>query len=216
MDIQGAIFDLDGTLFDSMGAWERAGQEYAEQNGWPVDGSLIQILKYKSVPQWAAYFQEQYGATDTQEQIVAQLHEKMAASYLRVPLKDGVSELLEAWKNRGIRMCIATATERSVFEPALRTRGLSGYFSGIVTCAEIGGNKERPDIYLCALELLGTAKANTVVLEDTLHAVRTAARACFPVIGVYDDISAKDRPTIQPLCLRYVFSLRELLCPDMP
>jgi HAD superfamily hydrolase (TIGR01509 family) len=104
----------------------------------------------------------------------------------KVTLKSGVAEFLEKLKSQGVKMCVATVTDRFVVEEVLEKLGVRKYFSEIFTCSEVGANKETPDIYNKALEHLKTEKSETVVFEDAFYALMTAKNDGFRVAGVFD------------------------------
>lgn len=184
--IRGAIFDLDGTLLDSMSLWDTIGEEYLRSLGKEPKEDLKETFQTFTLEQSARYYQEHYGVTLTVEQIVEGIHQRIESYYLdEVPLKQGVEEFLRELKRRGIKMCVATVTSQYLADGALKRLGVRDCFSQIFTCHP-GHGKEEPAIYREALEYLGTEKGETIVLEDAFHALRTAKRDGFPVVGVYD------------------------------
>ena len=104
----------------------------------------------------------------------------------KVALKSGVLEFLRDLQSKGVKMCVATVTDRAIVEDVLNRLGIRDFFVEILTCAEVGCNKETPHIYRAALEVLGTKKDETVVFEDALHALITAKKDGFKVAAVYD------------------------------
>ncbi len=210
MRMAGAIFDLDGTLLDSMPVWQRFGALYLESRGIGAPPGLTETLKTMSLPQAAAFFREAFGFEETQEELLAQFGELLARQYReRVSLKGYVLPFLCRLRSAGVRMCVATATDKAAAGAALERLGAAEFFDFILCCADVGCGKESPAIYLAALERLGTAKAQTVVFEDALHAARTAKAAGFPVVGVFDASSAGDREALTRLADRYIESFEE-------
>lgn len=184
--IQGAIFDLDGTLLDSMSLWDTIGEEYLRSLGKAPKEDLKETFKTFTLEQSARYYQEHYGVTLTVEQIVAGIHGMMESYYLdTVPLKKGAEGFLRELQHRGVKLCVATVTSQHLAEGALQRLGVRALFSGIFTCRP-GQGKGEPAIYREALEHLGTKKQETMVLEDAFHALRTAKLDGFPTAGVYD------------------------------
>ena len=185
--IKGAIFDFDGTLVDSMFIWDTFGEDYLRTLGKEPKENLTEALKTFTLEQAAEYYREHYGVTLSVEKIVDDINEMVAKLYrTKVTLKDGVREFLETLKSQGVKMCVATVTDRHIAEDVLLRLGIRDFFDGILTCAEVGYNKETPHIYRKALEALGTKKEETVVFEDALHALMTAKKDGFPVAAVYD------------------------------
>jgi HAD superfamily hydrolase (TIGR01509 family) len=103
-----------------------------------------------------------------------------------VPMKHGVKTYLEEQKRKGIRMCIASATAEDLMEICLRRLGLRDYFEFLVSCETIGKGKHQPDVYLAAMEKLGATVENVKIYEDAKYAIRTAKKAGFHVVGIYD------------------------------
>ena len=192
--IKGAIFDFDGTLVDSMFIWDTFGEDYLRTVGKEPRENLTETFKTFTLEQAAEYYREHYGVELSVSEIVSEVNEMAAVTYrTKVILKDGVREFLEALKSQGVKMCVATVTDRPIVEDVLVRLGICDFFNGILTCAEVGHNKETPHIYRAALEVLGTKKAETVVFEDALHALMTAKSDGFPVVGVYDKHETKQQ-----------------------
>ena len=185
--IKGAIFDLDGTLLDSMFIWDTFGEDYLRTLGKEPKENLTETFKTVTLEQAAEYYREHYGVALSANEIVDGVNEMVAKLYrTKVTLKDGVREFLEALKSQGVKMCVATVTDRPIVEDVLCNLGIRDFFTEIFTCAEVGYNKETPHIYRAALEVLGTKKDETVVFEDALHALITAKKDGFKVAAVYD------------------------------
>ena len=135
----------------------------------------------------AEYYREHYGVTLSVKEIVDGVNAMVEQTYrTKVTLKPGISEYLAWLKENGVRMCVATVTDRYLVEETLERLGVRHYFSEIFTCAEVGFGKDKPIIYQKALEYLGTAKDETYVFEDMLFALNTAKTDGFPTVGVYD------------------------------
>ena len=185
--IKGAIFDFDGTLVDSMFIWDTFGEDYLRTLGKEPKENLTEAFKTFTLEQAAEYYREHYGVTLSVNEIVDGVNEMVTKLYkTKVTLKDGVREFLEALKSQGVKMCVATVTDRPIVEDVLNRLGIRDFFFEIFTCAEVGYNKETPHIYRAALEVLGTKKDETVVFEDALHALITAKKDGFRVAAVYD------------------------------
>ena len=187
MKIDGAVFDLDGTLLDSMFIWNTIGGDYLRARGIKPHENLDEKFKNMSLYQAACYYQAEYGLPDSTDEIMDGVNEMIAHFYMdEVVSKAGVAELLCELRKRGVKMCVATATDRHLVEAALKRNGINGYFGEIFTCSSVGHGKDEPDIFEAALSFLGTPRDSTWVFEDALHAVNTAKAAGFPVVGVYD------------------------------
>ena len=187
MRIRGAIFDVDGTLLDSMFIWDTIGETYLRSIGYQPKENLNETFKNMSLHQAARYYQTEYGVTRSIDEIMDGVNAMLERYYrFEVPLKPGVAELLERLRQDGVKLCIATATDRHLVEAALDRCGVLSCFGEIFTCNEVGHGKDEPDIFETALRFLGTRREETLVFDDALYAVRTAKEAGFPVAAVYD------------------------------
>ena len=185
--IKGAIFDLDGTLLDSMFIWDTIGEEYLRSLGKEPHEDLKETFMTLTLEEAAEYYREHYGVTLSVKEIVDGVNSMVEETYrTKVTLKPGIAEYLAWLKENGVRMCVATVTDRYLVEETLERLGVRHYFSKIFTCAEVGFGKDKPIIYQKALEHLGTEKRDTYVFEDMLFALNTAKTDGFPTVGVYD------------------------------
>ena len=185
--IKGAIFDLDGTLLDSMFIWDTIGEEYLRSLGKEPHEDLKETFMTLTLEEAAVYYREHYRVTLSVKEIVDGVNSMVEQTYrTKVTLKPGIAEYLAWLKENGVRMCVATVTDRYLVEETLERLGVRHYFSEIFTCAEVGFGKDKPVIYQKALEHLETEKRDTYVFEDMLFALNTAKTDGFPTVGVYD------------------------------
>ena len=185
--IKGAIFDLDGTILDSMFIWDTISEDYLRSLGKEPKENLTEVFRTFTLEQSAEYYRNHYGIELSVKEIVDGINNMVAEIYrTKVALKQGISDFLKRLQRSGVKMCVATVTDRPVVEDVLKRLNVREYFSEIFTCAEVGCNKETPEIYRQALKHLGTPKSETVVFEDVLHAIKTAKDDGFKVAAVYD------------------------------
>lgn len=211
-DIKGAIFDLDGTLLDSMHVWRTIGSRYLTLHGAVPKPDLIEKIKPMTLSEAAEYFRTEYGLTQTVREIIDGVNDLIGDSYrLHIKEKESVRRFLEKLKAGGVKMCVATATDRPLVEAALSRLGLDKYFCGLITCAEAGRGKEYPDIYRKALCIVGCKKEEAAVFEDALYAVKTAAKDGFYVVGIADSFSSGDQEEIKKYASRFIEDWSELL-----
>ena len=208
--IKGMIFDADGTLLDSMPIWDDLGARYLKGIGIEAEPGLSEILFCMSLEESAAYMKRTYGLSQTEEEIRNGVLAKLDDFYVNeVQAKPGVSEFLRTLHERKVPMMIATSSSRHHIEAAMRRLGFLDYFAGIITCEEVGSGKSRPDIYLKCAEAIGLPPEEVCVVEDVIHAVRTANAAGFPTAGVYDEASAKDTADMKKECSIYLHDLTD-------
>ena len=188
--IRAAIFDLDGTLLDSNPYWDRAPEAYLAGVGVTAEPGIGKTIFAMTLPEAVEYLRRTYGLAQSGQEITDGVNARMKRFYLeQVPVKPGVPALLDALKDRGMEMMVASVTDRALVEAVLRRHGLLDRFAGVITTEEAGAGKQEPDIYLQAAERLGCAPGEVLVFEDALHALRTAKGAGFPIVGVYDEAS---------------------------
>lgn len=185
--IKGVIFDFDGTLLDSMWIWDSFGENYLCILGKKPRENLTETFKTFTLEQSADYYREHYGITLSVKEIVDGVNAMVEKYYAsNVELKHGVANFLKALYDKGVKMCVATVTDRYLVETTLERLRVRQYFSEIFTTAEVGYDKTTPHIYRAALAHLGTSKSETVVFEDAYHALMTAKNDGFTVAAVYD------------------------------
>lgn len=185
--IKGAIFDFDGTLLDSMWLWTSIGAEYLKSMGILPESDVDREILRMSLKDAAEYIRAVYNLDQTPDEIRAGVNKLVEKSYFEsLELKPGVMEMIKRLQADGVRMCVATASDRYMVEAAIQRTGLAPFLHGILTCTELSTTKSTPVIYEAAAKLLGTGKTDTLVFEDAAHAVKTAKDAGFTVIGIYD------------------------------
>ena len=182
------IFDLDGTLIDSMPIWRGTGSSFLERHGFSVPENLIDVVKSQTLYQTAEYFRETLGVPMEPQKIVDEIISYVEYAYDHtIPLRPFAGEYLAAMAEKGVKMCILTASEASYIQSALDRLDIRKYFDFILTCTELGEFKEDGKAYLTAMEKLGGTMEETVVFEDALYAVKGAKSVGFKVYGVLDD-----------------------------
>ncbi len=187
MRLSGCIFDFDGTLFDSMCIWDTAGSDYLRSIGVVPAADVKERMSTTSLYQAAVYMKTDYALPLSIEEIMDGINKTVENFYFHsAQPKPMLRPFLDRLRSCGVKLCIATATDRYQIEAALCRCGLDGYFSEIFTCSDVGHGKDEPHIFAAALAHLGTPKSETYVFEDALYAAKTAVDAGFPLIAVYD------------------------------
>lgn len=194
MDRRFAIFDMDGTLIDSMGYWKTLAAEYLKTKGIStISRECSEKIKPMTMSESAAYFHYEFHLPGTPETIAEEMNQMMDAHYKQdIPLKPGVKEYLHSLQKAGVSMCVASATAGPLMEACLERLGVRGLFEFLISCESVGAGKDRPDVYLAAAKRLGGRIPDTAVYEDALYAARTAKNAGFYVVGIYEESSLAD------------------------
>ena len=209
-EIKGVIFDVEGVLLDSLEIWTDLGARYLISIGKSPEEGLADILFSMSMEQGAEYLKENYDIDRSAEDIAAGLRNMMRDFYFyEVQAKPGADRLLRAISDAGISITAATSSPREHIERALERNGLLGYIRRMFTNSEVGRSKHFPDIYNAAAAEMRTAPEETVVFEDSLYALKTAAAAGYHTIGVSDCKGEPDQDGLREAAEVYINELCE-------
>ena len=189
MDKRFAIFDMDGTLVDSMVYWENLATEFLESKGvQTISSEIMERIKPMTMTESAALFIQEYSLSGTAESVAAEMNAMMDEHYRKdIPLKPGVHAYLEALHNKGVVMCVASATAEDLMDACLTRLGVAQYFSFLLSCETVSAGKDRPDVYWESAKRLGAEPVEIAVYEDALYAAETAKSAGFYTVAVRDD-----------------------------
>ena len=205
--IKGAIFDVDGTILDSMSIWDEAGSRYLRSKGIEAPSDLGDTLFAMTITEAAAYLKEKFALEETTDAIEKGVLDTVKDYYYEeAPLKNKVVEALEMLKNNKIPMAVASSSEKAHIEAAFQRLGIRKYFQAMYTCLEVGEGKSSPLMFEKACESIGTTPNETYVFEDALHAMRTAKNAGFRTVGIYDWYSRKEQEEIRKTADIYIES----------
>lgn len=206
------IFDLDGTLIDSMPIWKDTGKNFLLNHGFTPPDNLQEIVKSQTLYQTAEHFQKELGVPFTAEEITAEIISFVEEQYrTTIPLKPFAREFLEKEKKNGAKMCILTASEASYIHLALNRLDISKYFDFVMTCTETGLYKSGPEVFRTAMERLGGTPVDTIVFEDALYAIKGAKQGGLTVYAIEEPVMEQEKSEIQTLADRYLTSYKELL-----
>lgn len=207
--IKYAIFDLDGTLLDSSEMWQNLGSRYLELHGIASQDDLSSMMKTMAMAESAKFLRDKYSLSYSADEIVRQFSRMIEDYYLQqVSFRSGAPRLLAYLNSRCVKMSIATAGDSSLGMAALRRLGVADFFAGAVSCAEFGA-KTSAEIFYAAADLIHALPEQTLVVEDSLHAVRTAKKAGFKTASVRD-ISERNQDELKRISDFYADSPGEL------
>ena len=208
-----AIFDLDGTLLDSMYVWKRVDEIFFENMGMECPADYGPALAGKSYRESAEYTIERFGLTESWEEIVRGWTELAHHEYAEnVGLKPGARAYLTLLRRSGVKLAVATALPEYLYRPCLEHLGILGWFDALCSTDETGGRgKSRGEVFLLAAERMNVAPERCVVFEDVLEGVRGARCAGMGACCVLDESSRHAHPEIEPIAHRMIADFTELL-----
>ena len=191
MKITGAIFDMDGTLVDSLGfwdiLWENLGEMYLNDRSFRPDPITERAVRTSTLYDSAAIIHRSCNIAESDDALFTVVDGMLKRHYEQtVQMKRGALEFLEYLYNKGIKMCVATATAPHLLAVLMEKFGLKKYFPRVFSCNDVGHGKDSPDVFLAAYGWLGGKMESTYVFEDSVVAVETAVKAGFKTVGVYD------------------------------
>ncbi|SHK59455.1 haloacid dehalogenase superfamily, subfamily IA, variant 3 with third motif having DD or ED [Clostridium cavendishii DSM 21758] len=210
-NVQAAIFDLDGTLIDSMWVWDKIDNDYLAELGFKKPDNLKDEICHLSFEQTAYYFKNKFKIDATINDIITTWHDMAYRHYKdTIKLKEGALELLTVLKERNIKIALATSSSPELLEICLKSNGIFDIFDVITTTAEVSRGKNYPDIYLLSAQKLSVAPENCIVFEDILPAVKGALSAGMKVVAVYDEASHNHIELLKAHSSKFIYTYSDL------
>lgn len=210
MEITGAIFDFDGTLFDSMHIWKGIRYKFFDIIGVKLTKEDEEAFKGLFLKETINLAKERFNLEETYEELLEKLFTYIRTRYLaETEPKEDIKEFLDKLKAKGVKMGIATATGESALVAVLEKYDMLHYFSAIYSTYTVGASKTEPKVYDVVLKELGTDKNTTWVFEDALYASKTAKANGYNVVGIYDK-SEPGQDELKELVDIYIHKYQEL------
>ena len=210
--IKGVIFDLDGTLIDSMNVWCETDRIFLKENGVvnpPED--ISERVKKLTVDKSAELFIKEFGLECSVGYIVKRIEEIVQNEYFyNIQLKNGVIKLLDFLDRTGIPYGVATVTYKNLAEAVLKRHGIYDRMKFLLTVAEFPQGKKTPDMYMKCAEIMGFTPENVLIAEDSLHCIETASCVGFITAGIYDSFSENDKENIIKISDYYFYKISEI------
>ncbi len=211
-NIKAVIFDLDGTLIDSMGIWAQIDEEYLGSFGHTVPDNLQEEITHLTFTETATYFKERFNIKDQIDDIISTWNTMALNHYSNdIKLKDNVIPFLNKLKNNGIKIALATSNSIPLLEATLKNNGIYHYFDAISTTEEVKKSKDNPDVYLLSAKKLNINPKDCLVFEDIVQAVKGAKLAGMTVYAVHDKSADNQKDELISLADKYIFNFGELL-----
>ena len=209
------IFDLDGTLLDSMQLWEQIDIDFLTGRGFEVPPDYLNAICSRSFPEAAAYTIERFSLPDSMEDLLAEWNAMAAYAYGHtVPMKPHAKEYLNVLKGGNVKLGIATSLPEVLYGPALRQHGIENYFDAICSTDEVAFGKTRPDVFLLAAQKLGVSPGECILFEDILQAVQSGKAAGMTVYAMYDEASKDDWDTIKQIADGALYDFNDAPMPE--
>jgi 16S rRNA pseudouridine516 synthase len=210
-DIDALIFDLDGTLVDSMWIWHDIDVEFLAHYNIELPNNLQYEIEGMSFTETAHYFKKRFAISDDVEKIKNDWNEMAWEKYTtEVPMKPGASEFLHYAKEKGFKMGIATSNSVELVKRITDVHGLHNYFSVIKTSCEVAKGKPAPDIYLLAAKELLVKPERCLVFEDIIPGIIAGKSAGMKVCAVEDEYSVATRQDKIKLSDYYIYHYDEV------
>ena len=210
MNITGAIFDFDGTLFDSMHVWKGIRYKFFDIVGIELTEEDKKVFEGLYLSESIQLAKERFGLRETHKELLEKVFDYIRGRYMiEAEPKNDIIDFLEKLKAKGVKMGIATATGESALVPLLEKYGMEHYFSAIYSTYTVGASKRESKVYDVVLGELGTEKSSTWIFEDALYAAKTAKANGYKVVGIYD-ASEPYREKLKELVDVYIHNYNEL------
>lgn len=211
-DFKCAIFDLDGTLLDSTSVWAEVDENFFKRHGLILPPGYAKAISPMGFERAAVYTIERFGLKQTPQQVMDEWNDEAQRLFAtKVFLKPGAADYLKKLKQKNIKLCIATASHRELFVPALKNNGVLELFDYITTLKEVKRGKGFPDIYLESAKKAGASVDDCVVFEDLYEGIKGAKAGGFYSIAVYDKNSDDDKEKIKSISNKYIYDFFEIL-----
>ncbi len=210
---EAAIFDMDGTIIDSLGIWEKIDYDFLEhKRGIKVPSDYVFQIAPMSFTETAIYTKNRFNLPDSPEELMQEWTEMAIYEYSNnIGLKKGAKEYIEALKSEGKKVVLCTSSPNFLYEPVLKNNGVFHLFDAFSNTCEAGVGKTKPDVFLLAAKKVRKEIENCLVFEDVIDAAICAKSIGMKVCGVYDERSQGHKEEMINLCDMYIDSFTQLL-----
>ncbi|MGL5541486.1 MAG: HAD family hydrolase [Erysipelotrichaceae bacterium] len=210
--IKAVVFDLDGTLIDSIPVWKQVDQQYLDSIQQVFTSEVGEKIKAQSFEATAQYFIDTFQLDKSVDEILKEWFALVEHAYSSsIPLKAGARTFIEYLHKKQIKMVIASSCDHRLIDAALQFHELKDYFEFVVTSSDLQTSKSEPTIYLHCAQQLGLHPSQMLVIEDIAIAMRSANKAHFNVVAMYDEDAQSDHEHIVRYAHHYIKDFRELL-----
>lgn len=214
MDFNAAIFDLDGTILDSMDVWEHIDIQFLKKRNLPVPENYVTEICARSFEEAAQYTIDLFGLQETVEGIIEEWNNMAVEEYSNhVGLLPHALDYLLRLKEHGIKLAVATGLPEKLYIPCLKNNSILELFDALCSTDEVQRGKEYSDVFELAARKLGVAPEHCIVFDDVLPAIKSAKAASMLAGGIYDKYSADQRAEIERIADIYLLNFRQAPIP---
>ena len=214
MDFNAAIFDLDGTILDSMDVWEHIDIQFLKKRNLPVPENYVTEICARSFEEAAQYTIDLFGLQETVEGIIEEWNNMAVEEYSNhVGLLPYALDYLLCLKEHGIKLAVATGLPEKLYMPCLKNNSILELFDALCSTDEVQRGKEYSDVFELAARKLGVAPEHCIVFDDVLPAIKSAKAASMLAGGIYDKYSADQRTEIERIADIYLLDFRQAPIP---
>lgn len=213
-EVKAVIFDMDGTLIDSTGIWAEIDKEFFAKRGiYEVPKNYSEEVVHMGLVEGAKMTIKTYGfVNDTVDGVLKEWRDASIDEYAnKIQLKPYAIEVIEYLKKNGVKLALATANDKELYQPCLDRLGIEHYFKEVSDVNKVKEGKSSPKIYDSIIKRLGVSREETMVIEDTIMGLTTANNAGFIAIAIYDKASENQDDRKHKNCYKYIYSLKELI-----
>lgn len=210
-NIKGAIFDMDGTILDSISVWDKIDVDYLNERGIAVPEDYARTISTMTGIECAKYSIERFNLKDSVEDLIREWDERALYEYSNnLFLKEGAKEYIKKLKDRGIKIALATSSSKTLYEAAMKHTEIYDYFDVFVSTDETGISKREKHVYIYAAEKLGVDIKDCVIFEDVPTAVKTAKSTGAKVVCMWDKRWDAFKAEMEDTADKYIYSFNEM------